>query len=281
MPLQLRPNAKINLGLRILRRRPDGYHDLESLFHPIGWTDSLCIDIADSSATEDQYSISGIVECGPPEHNLVYRAVQLLRRDHSFAPLHISLDKQIPTQAGLGGGSADAAYTLRGINALCHLGLSPHALRRLAGELGSDCPFFIANSPALAEGRGERLSPVSSPQVLHGLYLLVVKPPIAISTAKAYSLITPHPEVEGQLMQLLDLPIDQWRGRVCNDFEEALYPHYPALASLQELLYRLGAAYAGLSGSGSAIYGFFATDPMPLLSSLPDQCLYHIEQMQG
>lgn len=273
----LHPHAKINLGLRILRRRPDGYHDIESCMLPIGWADQLAVEIA-AEATEDSYEIAGLAGELPIERNLVYKAVQLLRAQHSeIPPLQLKLEKLIPTEAGLGGGSADAAYTLLAINELCHLNLSTAQLEAMAGELGSDCPFFIQSRPVLVTGRGERLTPLTKPSTLLGKWLLIVKPPIGMSTAEAYRQVTRHPEAEGKLTALLEQPIGQWRELIVNDFESVVFAHYPELAALRDTLYRHGALYAAMSGSGTALYGIFDDNPLlddtaplvPLLTDLP------------
>ena len=271
----LHPHAKINLGLRILRRRPDGYHDIESCMLPIGWADQLAVEIA-AEATEDSYEIAGLAGELPIERNLVYKAVQLLRAQHSeIPPLQLKLEKLIPTEAGLGGGSADAAYTLLAINELCHLDLSTAQLEAMAGELGSDCPFFIQSRPVLVTGRGERLTPLTMPPTLLGKWLLVVKPPIGMSTAEAYRQVTRHPEAEGKLTALLEQPIGQWRELIVNDFESVVFAHNPELATLRDTLYRHGALYAAMSGSGTALYGIFADNPLlddtaPLVPHLTD-----------
>ena len=258
----LHPHAKINLGLRILRRRPDGYHDIESCMLPIGWADQLAVEIA-AEATEDSYEIAGLAGELPIERNLVYKAVQLLRAQHSeIPPLQLKLEKLIPTEAGLGGGSADAAYTLLAINELCHLDLSTAQLEAMAGELGSDCPFFIQSRPVLVTGRGERLTPLTMPPTLLGKWLLIVKPPIGMSTAEAYRQVTRHPEAEGKLTALLEQPIGQWRELIINDFESVVFAHYPELATLRDTLYRHGALYAAMSGSGTALYGIFDDNPL-------------------
>ena len=273
----LHPHAKINLGLRILRRRPDGYHDIESCMLPISWADQLTVEIA-TGAVADSYEVSGLAGELPIERNLVYKAVQLLRAQHpEIPPLQLKLEKLIPTEAGLGGGSADAAYTLLAINELCRLDLSTAQLEAMAGELGSDCPFFIQSRPVLVTGRGERLTPLTMPSALLSKWLLVVKPPIGMSTAEAYRQVTRHPEAEGKLTTLLERPIAQWRELIVNDFESVVFAHYPELAALRDTLYRHGALYATMSGSGTALYGIFDDNPLlddtapltPHLTGLP------------
>ncbi|WP_304291890.1 4-(cytidine 5'-diphospho)-2-C-methyl-D-erythritol kinase [Porphyromonas uenonis] len=258
----LHPHAKINLGLRILHRRPDGYHDIESCMLPIGWADQLTVEIA-TGAAEDSYEIAGLAGELPIERNLIYKAVQLLRaHHHDIPPLRLKLEKRIPSEAGLGGGSADAAYTLLAINGLCHLGLATAQLETLAGELGSDCPFFIQSRPVLVTGRGEKLTPLTMPSALHGKWLLVVKPPIGMSTAEAYRQVIRHPEAEGKLATLLERPIGEWRELIVNDFEPVVFAHYPELAALRDRLYHHGALYAAMSGSGTALYALFTDNPL-------------------
>ena len=258
----LHPHAKINLGLRILRRRPDGYHDIESCMLPIGWADQLTVEIA-AGAAEDSYEIAGLAGDLPIERNLIYKAVQLLRaHHHDIPPLRLKLEKRIPSEAGLGGGSADAAYTLLAINELSHLGLATAQLETLAGELGSDCPFFIQSRPVLVTGRGEKLTPLTMPSALHGKWLLVVKPPIGMSTAEAYRQVIRHPEVDGKLATLLERPIGEWRELIVNDFEPVVFAHYPELAALRDKLYHHGALYAAMSGSGTALYALFTYNPL-------------------
>lgn len=258
----LHPHAKINLGLRILHRRPDGYHDIESCMLPIGWTDQLTVEIA-TGAAEDSYEIAGLAGELPIERNLIYKAVQLLRaHHHDIPPLRLKLEKRIPSEAGLGGGSADAAYTLLAVNELCHLGLATAQLETLAGELGSDCPFFIQSRPVLVTGRGEKLTSLTMPSALHGKWLLVVKPPIGMSTAEAYRQVIRHPEAEGKLATLLEQPIGEWRELIVNDFEPVVFAHYPELAALRDKLYHHGALYAAMSGSGTALYALFTYNPL-------------------
>lgn len=276
----LHPHAKINLGLRILRRRPDGYHDIESCMLPIGWADQLTVEIA-TGATEDSYEIAGLAGELPIERNLIYKAVQLLRAHyHEIPPLRLKLEKRIPSEAGLGGGSADAAYTLLAVNELCHLGLSTAQLETLAGELGSDCPFFIQSRPVLVTGRGEVLTPLTMPSALHGKWLLVVKPSIGMSTAEAYRQVTRHPEAEGKLAALLERPIGEWRELIVNDFEPVVFAHYPELAALRDRLYRYGALYAAMSGSGTALFALFADNPLSSsTATVPSSLAAHLADL--
>ena len=239
----LHPHAKINLGLRILHRRPDGYHDIESCMLPIGWTDQLTVEIA-TGAAEDSYEIAGLAGELPIERNLIYKAVQLLRvHHHEIPPLRLKLEKRIPSEAGLGGGSADAAYTLLAVNELCHLGLATAQLETLAGELGSDCPFFIQSRPVLVTGRGEKLTPLTMPSALHGKWLLVVKPPIGMRTAEAHRRVIRHPEAEGKPATLLERPPGERRPLLVKHFHPVVFPLFPSLAGPLVKLYHHGAPY--------------------------------------
>lgn len=259
-------NAKINIGLHIVRKRDDGYHDLQTIFHPIGLHNGtprcpypLCdiLEVTPSSGTEDIYTFSGnAIDC-PLEANLVYRAVQLYRAsagENGLPPLRISLEKHIPDGAGLGGGSADASFTLRALNALSSQPLSSSLLETLAARLGADCPVFISNRPAYAEGVGEILTPTDID--LSGRWAVTVKPPFGIPTREAFSGITPRGD-RIDLRQAVMKPIEQWKDLIVNDFEASLFPRHPELPFIKETLYDCGAMYASMSGSGSAMYGIF------------------------
>lgn len=247
------PNAKINLGLRIVSRRPDGYHNLVSVMIPVGWHDIL--ELTPSTDGTDALRVSGrCVDC-PPERNLVIRALTALRNHADVPPVRIHLHKIIPDGAGLGGGSADAAFTLTGLNELFGLNLDNDRLASIAGGLGADCPLFIYNRPMLATGTGTTLTPVEHNPV-DGMWILIAKPARGVSTAMAYSRVTPAPE-DTPLTELLAEPLDSWHGRVINDFEQSVFPQIPECAALKESLYTLGAGYASLSGSGSAVYGLY------------------------
>ena len=259
-------NAKINIGLHIIRKRSDGYHDLQTIFHPIGLYNGtprcpypLCdiLEITPRGGSEDIYTFSGnSIDC-PLESNLVNRAVQLYRAGcggEGLPPLHISLEKHIPDGAGLGGGSADASFTLRVLNALSQNPLTNCELETLAARLGADCPVFISNRPAYAEGVGEMLMPVDIN--LSGRWTVIVKPPFGIPTREAFAGITPR-DNRIDLRKAVTQPIDQWKGLIANDFEASLFPNHPELPFIKETLYDCGAMYASMSGSGSAMYGIF------------------------
>lgn len=255
------PNAKINLGLFITGRRSDGYHLLETGFLPIPLCDVLEISIV-AGATEDQLEVVGPIETGALSDNLVLRAVRALRAVRPFSALSLRLTKHIPSGAGMGGGSADASFTLTAVNELCALGLSPEELERIAVQLGADCPIFVRNQPALGRGIGEELSPLSLPQ-LEGYHLTIVKPEIHISTAEAFRGLLPIKPMETSLEALLSEPITSWSSAVINDFEPSLFPRYPELKEIKEKLYDLGADFALMTGSGAALYAL-SKEPLPL-----------------
>ncbi len=248
------PNAKINLGLNILRKRPDGYHDLETCFYPVMWKDALEA-VPAASAT---FAASGI-EIADQGQNIVEKAYELLRRDYPLPPVSMHLHKNIPIGAGLGGGSADAAFTLRLLNDLFTLHISDEELMTYAAKLGADCSFFIKNRPMLAKGVGEQLSEIELS--VSGLHIFMVYPSIHISTKEAYEAIKPMVPARSIEEILSTYPIEQWRGLLVNDFEEALFPKYPELHQIKEKLYESGAIYASMSGSGSCVYGIFNNIP--------------------
>jgi 4-diphosphocytidyl-2-C-methyl-D-erythritol kinase len=247
------PNAKINLGLNILRKRPDGFHDIETVFYPIALFDVLEIILAE----DGQFSFISAGEEIPGDHqqNLCIKAFELLQsRGYPVAPVRIMLEKRIPVGSGLGGGSSDGAFTLKMLNELFTLGLGLNQLAELAAGLGSDCPFFLHNAPMLASGRGEILSPVAVS--LSGSRIAVVIPPVRVSTATAYSKVTPRAPVLA-VREVPGKPVTEWKGALVNDFEDTVFSEFPRIGEAKEQLYELGAVYASLSGSGSAVYGIF------------------------
>lgn len=249
------PNAKINLGLDILRRREDGYHDIETVMYPIPWTDIL--EIVPARGSHNTLTLSGCCVNCPPEKNLVMKAVAALSEYVEIPPVDIFLRKIIPDGAGLGGGSADATFTLLGLNTLFSLGLSDDTLAGIASSLGADCPFFIYNRPMLCHGTGTDFTPVTL--TLSGLTLLVVKPDVSVPTAEAYRNCTPAlPEVS--IADTITLPIDRWTGRLKNDFEASVFPNYPLIADIKRRILSLSPLYASMSGSGSAMYALFDND---------------------
>jgi 4-diphosphocytidyl-2-C-methyl-D-erythritol kinase len=246
------PNCKINLGLHILEKLPDGYHSLETIFYPLSLSDILEINPSDSATT--RLTITGIEIQGQPTENLCYKAWDLLNQEFGIPTVEMHLHKIIPTGAGLGGGSSDAAFTLSMINELFNIGISSENLFSLALRLGMDCPYFLLNTPALGTGKGEKLTPV--PINLKGIHIVVAKPDIHISTAEAYSGVIPRLRDKSQ-PKLMAQPIGNWKQSLVNDFEEPVFLKYPEIAGIKEKLYEKGALYASMSGSGSAVYGLF------------------------
>lgn len=249
------PNAKINIGLDIIRRRPDGYHNISTVMYPTGWKDIL--EITSSQSSETTLTVTGRkVDC-PPEKNLVMKAYRRMVAEVSLPPVNIYLHKIIPDGAGLGGGSADAAFTLIGLNRLFDLGFDDKQLASMAGSIGADCAFFIYNRPMLCEGTGTTMRPIDLD--LDSYKIIIVKPPVNIPTAQAYSGCTPR-EPETPLPYRLTLPIDQWGKCIHNDFEAGITAAHPEIGEIKQRLLDLGAVYSAMSGSGSAVFGLFNHD---------------------
>jgi len=242
------PHAKINIGLFITKKREDGFHDLETCFFPVPWTDVLEI----MPSEEFSFSSSGLEIAGAIENNLCYRAYELLRQEHSFPPVHIHLHKIIPMGAGLGGGSSDAAFTLMGLRDLFQLPLTNDDLQPYAAQLGSDCAFFLSKQAAFGKGKGDVLSPINAS--LQGKFLVLLYPAVGISTAEAYAGVKPEKAPVDLRKAILK---ENWKETISNDFEKSIFPQHPLLASLKEEMYSLGASYAAMSGSGSTIFGIF------------------------
>ncbi len=250
------PPCKINIGLYILNKRADGFHNLATGFYPVNALSDV-LEIVPSSVFA--YSASGIPVEGDTEHNLTVKAYRLMERRHACPPVSIHLHKCVPMGAGLGGGSADAAYTLLLLNDLFELHLSPLTLCEYASELGSDCAFFIQHQPAIGRGKGDELSYITLAQ-LQGKYIMLVKPDVHIPTADAYrNCVCRNANVD--ICSLLQLPLAQWQQALHNDFEDTLFPLYPALAHIKSRLLQQGAVYASLSGSGATVYGIFESAP--------------------
>ncbi|MCC6383901.1 MAG: 4-(cytidine 5'-diphospho)-2-C-methyl-D-erythritol kinase [Bacteroidia bacterium] len=247
------PNAKINIGLNILARRKDGYHEIESVMYPVPLTDILEVNPANEKFPGG-FQSSGIRVTASDNENLVQRAFWVFKREFGSSDMYIHLHKQIPHAAGLGGGSADAAFALKLFSFINGTEISHHLLRDAAAELGSDCAFFIDNLPALATGRGEKLTPVEP--VLNGYFLVIIKPAIEVSTAWAYSKVNPRPGL-APMTRFYSMNVDQWKETMFNDFEEPLFFHFPVLQEIKKFLYSQGAVYASMSGSGPSVYGIF------------------------
>jgi len=252
------PKAKINIGLRVTGRRPDGYHNIETVFYPAGLSDALEFMVPVNSPGNDVLTVTGLKTGAGNDDNIVIKAIRRLREYHRVPYLRIHLHKAIPAGAGLGGGSSDAAFFIKTIIRFFDIPADEDFMRNLALELGSDCPFFINCTPSIAGGRGEILHRVEN--VLAGYHILMVNPGINVSTKEAYSNCHPG-ESESNLESLIKLPVEEWRGKIINDFEEYVFKMYPVLGSFKEILYDSGALYSSMSGSGSTVYGIFPGPP--------------------
>lgn len=263
------PIAKINLGLNVVERRPDGYHNLETVFYPVNIKDALELTMMNTkfpSPVDCDIKVTNLNVEGDEQRNLVVRAYQLLKRDFPQIPrVHAHLYKGIPTQAGMGGGSSDCAYTIRLLNEMFTLGLTEQRMIDYAALLGADCPFFILSRPSYAEGIGERLVPVSLD--LSSYYIGVVRPDIPVSTREAFSLIKPAKPVKC-CRDIVEQPIMTWRDELTNDFEQSVFALHPEIGAIKQRLYDLGAVYAAMSGSGSAVFGLFQT-PIEISAHFP------------
>ena len=250
------PNAKINLGLSVVEKRPDGFHDIETAMFPIGLCDVL--EVIKAPDTRFSFTTSGIEIKGDKNQNLVIKAWQLLKEGFDLPAVKIHLHKAIPMGAGLGGGSSDAAFLIKTVNTLFGLKLRVKQMEAFALELGSDCPFFIKDKSVLAMGRGEVFEDFELD--LGMVYIMVVKPKIHVDTAIAYGHIAPvHKDV--LLKEILKLPVNRWKGLLINDFENPVFEQHLKIRDIKEKLYKMGAVYASMSGSGSAVFGFFENNP--------------------
>ena len=265
------PIAKINLGLNVVEKRPDGYHNLQTVFYPVPIKDALEVQQMDEGFPSDvdcDLKVTNIAIEGDEQRNLVVRAYLLLKQDFPTLPrIHTHLWKSIPTQAGMGGGSSDCAYMIRLLNALFDLQLSDEQMIRYAARLGADCAFFIKSEPCYAEGIGEKMQPIGLD--LSEWYIGVVRPDIPVPTKEAFSRIHPHyPQVcpKEAVMQ----PVETWRETLVNDFEESVFALHPEIGAIKEQLYKMGATYAAMSGSGSALFGLFKERPDRLGQQFPD-----------
>ena len=248
------PPAKINLGLNVLGKRPDGYHEIETCMYPVQWFDLLELLQRD----EFEFVQTGIVVDCPPDSNLCVRAFRMIQDRYSIPNVYMHLRKNIPMGAGLGGGSSDAAYVLIGLNELFSLDISKNDLRQMAGELGSDCPFFINSTPQIATGRGEFMENFELD--LSDYFIKVVHPGIHIGTKEAYSGVR-FIENRIALAGLLRQPIESWKHTLMNSFEYSIMTSNPKISDLKEQMYSEGAIYASMSGSGSSVYGIFKEEP--------------------
>lgn len=246
------PNAKINVGLWVVEKREDGYHNIETLFLPIGLSDVL--EFVESPAGESKISISGIALEGDDSDNLVMQAWNLMKEHYDIPAVDIHLHKIIPMGAGLGGGSSDAAFMLRGMNEFFDLGCSTEELENMASTLGSDCAFFIKDKPAIGKGRGEQLETVEVD--LQGYELILVNPGIQVSTRDAYQGVIPE-RTQKNLRELLLFPVSEWQEQLGNDFEKSVFEKHPSIKEVKNRLKEVGATYTAMSGSGSSVFGIF------------------------
>ncbi|HRN57771.1 MAG TPA: 4-(cytidine 5'-diphospho)-2-C-methyl-D-erythritol kinase [Agriterribacter sp.] len=258
------PNCKINIGLNVIAKRADGYHNIATVFYPLSWYDAVEIipqSAGASPATPVQFSHSGLPVPGKVTDNICLKAYHLLKKDFpGIPPVHMHLHKTIPTGAGLGGGSANGAFTLLLMNKKLELHLSSVQLAEYALQLGSDCPFFIVNTPCYATGRGEQMQPVSLN--LSSYSFLIVHPGIHIQTARAFSTLNPA-QPSRPIKNIVQQPVETWRNELVNDFEAPLFREYPQIEEVKKTLYANGALYASLTGSGSAVYGIFSKNKVP------------------
>ncbi|MBQ9556320.1 MAG: 4-(cytidine 5'-diphospho)-2-C-methyl-D-erythritol kinase [Muribaculaceae bacterium] len=261
------PNAKINLGLNIVERRPDGYHNIETVFYPIPLTDVLEIVPAVNGVTS-LTCYGNSVDC-PVEKNLVFKSYKLLQDQYDLPPVAMHLYKHIPDGAGLGGGSSDAAHALKMLNQMFGLRIGDADLAAMAAKLGADCAFFIYNRPMMATGIGDRLSPVDID--LAGKTLLLVKPPVGVDTRTAYSRVVPQ-QPAAALLDTIARPVASWDGLLVNDFEPSVFAALPQLWLIKARLLDAGAQYAAMSGSGSTVFGIFDSDKLaePLADTFAD-----------
>jgi 4-diphosphocytidyl-2-C-methyl-D-erythritol kinase len=270
------PNCKINLGLNIVRRRDDGYHDLESVFYPLNICDALEI-ISTKETSTIQFSSTGLGINGTEQSNLCVKAYKLLKKDFpELPPAKIHLHKTVPVGSGLGGGSADAAFTLLLLNKKFQLGLSKQQLNDYALQLGSDCPFFIVNKACFVQGRGEVLEEIDLDLSVYNF--LIVNPGIHIGTKWAFSKIQPRVP-EHALKEIVQQPVETWKEKLVNDFEASMMQYYPGLKLIKQKLYDEGALYAGMSGSGSTFFGIFSSSKKVETNIFPGE--YFVKLVNG
>ena len=264
------PPAKVNLGLNILFKREDGYHEIETCMVPIPFTDILEITEGD----EFEFLQTGLAIPGNLDSNLCVKAFQLLKQKFAITNVRIHLRKQIPMGAGLGGGSADAAYVLKGLNELFILNISTSELEEMAAHLGSDCPFFIQDKPQIARGRGEALSEINVD--LKGKYLILLNPRIHIGTKEAYDGVQPR-AASKRIEEILSGSVDTWQSELLNQFEQSIFPKYPLIKELKDSLIQMGAVYASMSGSGSSVFGIYNEKPTEIQLKLREFLVFEGE----
>ncbi len=248
------PNAKINLGLSVIEKRPDNYHNIETVFLPVGLKDILEVVHNKDNNKSFVWNNTGIIVDAPAEKNICIKALELLKADYDIGSIQIHLHKSIPFGAGLGGGSADGASMLMLLNNLFELNLSKEHLKEYAVQLGADCPLFIDNIPQYATGIGDILKPVDLN--IADYYFVLLVPDIHVSTPDAYKFVMPG-QPEFSVKDVINLPVSEWKGKLVNDFEQSVFTQYPEIKKIKDYLYQIGAVYVSMSGSGSSVYGFF------------------------
>lgn len=256
------PNAKINLGLNVVEKRADGFHNIETVFYPVGWSDLLELLPDENSSSGITLTTSGLPIPGDVNDNLCVRAYELIRRDYAMPAVKVHLHKIVPMGAGLGGGSSDAAFFIKALNELFELGLAWGELHHYAKQLGSDCSFFISNRPVFAEGKGDEYESILLD--LSNYHIVIAYPGIHVNTAEAYKGIIPRKPAASPEDIVTKLPVAEWKNVLVNDFEQSVFERFPAIKSLKEKMYAAGAVYAAMSGSGSAVFGVFETVPEEL-----------------
>ncbi len=252
------PNAKINLGLNITEKRTDGFHNIETVFYPIGWNDALEVIENKNSKQEFNLHLSGLAISGNIEDNLLYKAYQIIKQTKTVPAIDVYLHKTLPMGAGLGGGSADAAFFINLLNDQFQLNFTETERIDIARQLGSDCAFFIKNSPVYAAQKGDVFTDIKLD--LSHLYIAIIYPNVHSNTKEAYSLVKPQ-QPNKSLLDVIKQPITTWKTDLVNDFEKSIFSLYPIVEQTKHDLYELGAVYACMSGSGSAVFGLFEKEP--------------------
>ncbi len=271
----LLPNCKINIGLNIVSKRSDGYHNLETVFFPIPLRDNLEFKEIENEDVPYRLVSGGVPIEGKPEDNLIVKVYLYMKAEFNLPALELSLYKNIPMGAGLGGGSSDAAAMMKGLNEAYNLQLSAEDMEKRLAKFGADCPFFVRNKPAYATGIGDELTNCNVS--LKDKFIVLVKPDVFVSTKEAYAHVTPKlPAIP--LAEAIKLPIETWKEQIVNDFEQSVFPFHPELPAIKQTLYDMGAVYASMSGSGSTMYGIF-NRPTPEANEVFDKCFVYTKKL--
>ena len=271
----LLPNCKINIGLNIVSKRSDGYHNLETVFFPIPLRDNLEFKEIENEDVPYRLVSGGVPIEGKPEDNLIVKVYLDMKAEFNLPALELSLYKNIPMGAGLGGGSSDAAAMMKGLNEAYNLQLSAEDMEKRLAKFGADCPFFVRNKPAYATGIGDELTNCNVS--LKDKFIVLVKPDVFVSTKEAYAHVTPKlPAIP--LAEAIKLPIETWKEQIVNDFEQSVFPFHPELPAIKQTLYDMAAVYASMSGSGSTMYGIF-NRPTPEANEVFDKCFVYTKKL--